>query len=75
MNKNKSMTEDTEDIWRTAVDHLLIINWIGTTDGVKTVEGALEKLAELIEWEIKIATDPKVNGGYELRKIEKREIT
>lgn len=24
----------------------------------------------LIEWHVQVATDPKVNGGYELRKVE-----
>lgn len=64
-----SMLDDREDIWRKAVDHCLIVNCIGTTDGCRTVHDALVKLAELIKWEVQIATDPAVNGGYELKKI------
>lgn len=64
------MTEDTSDIWRKAVDYCLIVNCIGTTDGCETVHDAIGKLATLIAWEVKIATDPKVNGGYELKMIQ-----
>lgn len=28
-----------------------------------------EQLAAIIEWHIQVATDPSVNGGYELRKV------
>jgi len=64
-----SMVEDTGDIWRKAVDYCLIVNCIGTTDGCETVHDAVGKIAELVKWEIQIATDPKMNGGYELVKI------
>ena len=72
--KNEDYTKklsiaDREDIWRKAVDHCLVVNCIGTTDGCETVHDALGKLAELIKWEVQIATDPVVNGGYELNKI------
>jgi len=64
-----SMVEDTDDIWRKAVDYCLIVNCIGTTDGCETVHDAVGKIAELVKWEVQIATDPKVNGGYKLVKI------
>ena len=64
-----SMVDDREDIWRKAVDYCLVVNCIGTTDGCETVHDALGKLAKLIKWEVQIATDPAVNGGYELKKI------
>jgi len=63
----KKMNEDTEDIWRKAVDHCLVVNCIGTTDGCETVADALNKIAELVKHEITIATDPAVNGGYSLK--------
>lgn len=64
-------SQDTKDIWRKAVDEALITNYLGTTDGCETVEEAMDKLEELIRWEIKVATDPAVNGGYKLSKADK----
>lgn len=59
---------DNMNIWQRAVDELLIANHLGTTDKAKTVEEAKEQLMELIKFEIQLATDPAVNGGYKLTK-------
>ena len=50
------------------------MNCLGTADGCETVHDAVGKIAELIKFEIQIATDPKVNGGYELKKIHSQNV-
>jgi len=63
------VAERETNIWKEAIDHLLIINNIGTSDDCKTTKDVLNKLSLLIEFEIQIATDPEVNGGFKLTKI------
>lgn len=46
------------------VDDVLVTNWVGPR-----VDGDYERaLADLVDFNIKIATDPAVNGGFELVK-------
>lgn len=46
------------------VDDVLVVNWVGPR-----VDGDYKKaLYDLVDFNIKIATDPAVNGGYELVK-------
>lgn len=54
------------DYWRYAVDQELVSAHLGTAPTDATLEGARRKLKELIEWHVAVATDPKVNGGFEL---------
>lgn len=51
--------------WEAAIDDALVVNHLGTTD---SFEDAKEALGKLIQWEIQVATDPAVNGGYVLVK-------
>jgi 23S rRNA G2069 N7-methylase RlmK/C1962 C5-methylase RlmI len=48
------------------VDDVLVVNWVGPR-----VDGDYKKaLADLVKFNTKIATDPVVNGGFELVKKE-----
>ena len=58
------------NVWQQAVDDELVDSFLGTANDEVTLEYAKKKLSELIQWHIDVATDPKVNGGYELRKVE-----
>lgn len=49
-----------------AIDEALVVSFVGVADPSDTFEQATKKLTELIEWHVKIATDPAVNGGYKL---------
>lgn len=56
----------THNPWQRAVDEERISAHLGiAADGV-TNEEARRLLGELIDWHIKVATDPAVNGGYKL---------
>lgn len=52
--------------YQAAVDRELISCHLGTAndDDGDTVAG--EKLSQVIDWHVSVATDPKVNGGYHL---------
>lgn len=52
--------------WKAAIDHELVT--IGST--ADSFETPAEAVAALIDWHIKVATDPAVNGGYKLVPIE-----
>lgn len=59
--------------WQKAVDQQRIIAHIGVAaDGV-TDEEAAQQLAELIDWHVRVATDPAVNGGFVLVPVEPTE--
>ena len=51
------------DPWRSAVDQELVVSLQCTADSYKDPRKALN---DLIDWHVKVATDPRVNGGYEL---------
>jgi len=51
--------------YMSAVDEALISNQLGTVDSFATPQ---EALAALVQWEISVAIDPTVNGGYRLAK-------
>lgn len=53
--------------WAAAIDEAPIINCLDCTTPDTDPQKAL---AELVAWEIKLATDPAVNGGYVLTKQE-----
>ena len=70
----KTKETDTEDIFRKALDEALIARWIGTVDHCKTVADVEKVLHTLCDWEIAVATDPKVNGGYKLVKVDQEYV-
>lgn len=56
--------------WQLAVDHELVTAHLGiAADGV-TREEAAKRLGELIDWHVKVATDPAVNGGFRLMPVQ-----
>lgn len=59
--------------WQKAIDQQRILAHIGiAADGVSDEE-ASRQLAELINWHVKVATDPAVNGGFVLVPVEPTE--
>lgn len=59
--------------WIQAIDDALVISWVGVANEEDSYDVAKEKLAALIDWHIMVATDPAVNGGYKLVKVEETE--
>jgi len=57
--------------WTRACDQALVCANLGIANADDTFEVAQDKLRQLIEWEIAVAIDPKVNGGYVLTKESK----
>jgi hypothetical protein len=56
--------------WLRAVDDELTGAHIGVANLSDSYESARAKLNSLICWHIAVATDPAVNGGYSLQKVE-----
>ena len=56
------------NIWQQAIDHELVIAYLGVAKSEASLEGAKKALSELIQWHIDAATDPRVNGGYSLQE-------
>jgi hypothetical protein len=65
---------DTEDIWRKAVEEWCIISWCEGWDSCKTLADALNHLEKMMKQDFEERTDPKVNGGYEFRKIPSQNV-
>lgn len=55
--------------WQQAIDIELVSSGLGVADEA-TLDEAREALRELIHWHIDVATNPLVNGGYVLTKLE-----
>ena len=53
--------------WLIACDNELVNANIGVAELSHSFDYAKEKLAELIEWHVAVATDPAVNGGFSLQ--------
>ncbi len=63
--------EDLDHIgWMLAVDDAMIVTHLGVANVQDSYEVAKNKLQSLIQWHIDVATDPCVNGGYRLVKVE-----
>lgn len=63
--------DDLKDIgWMQAVDDAMITTHLGVANVQDSYEVAKNKLQSLIQWHIDVATDPCVNGGYRLVKVE-----
>ena len=56
--------------WIQAIDDALVVSWVGVANEEDSYDVAKEKLTALIGWHIMVATDPAVNGGYKLVKVE-----
>jgi hypothetical protein len=52
--------------WLRAVDEAMVCSHLGIADASDSYEVAKKKLNDLICWNIQVATDPTVNGGYVL---------
>lgn len=52
--------------WQQAVDHELVVAHLGVANAA-TQEEAKKALRRLIQWHIDVATNPAVNGGFELK--------
>lgn len=52
--------------WLRAIDEALVITHLGVADAADSYEDAKRKLNELIGWNVAVATDPAVNGGFKL---------
>ena len=64
----KHPKEDTDDIWRKAVEEWCIVNWLDGMQNCKTVHDATMHIHEMMIHEFKMRTDPLINGGYKLIK-------
>lgn len=60
---------ERNDLWKQAIDHELV-TFGSTADSYLSPKEAIEAL---IDWNISLATDPKVNGGHKLVPIEPTE--
>ena len=64
-----SSGEGSVNIWEKAVDEALIYQGWGTVDDHDSFKDAQYIIQQLIDWEVLVATDPRVNGGYKLVKV------
>lgn len=55
--------------WVRAIDEEMVCAHLGVASANDSYETAKRKLAILIAWHVQVATDPAVNGGYQLVKI------
>lgn len=60
------------DGWLRAIDEALVTAHIGVANAHDTYEQAKAKLDNLIGFNVDIATDPAVNGGYKLVPVESK---
>lgn len=56
--------------WLQALDEEMVCTHLGVADKSDTFEQAKKKLRALIDWHVAVATDPAVNGGQELVRLE-----
>ena len=63
-------TKSVPEGWLRAIDEALVTAHIGVANAHDTYEQAKAKLDNLIGFNVVIATDPAVNGGYKLMPIE-----
>ena len=58
------------DGWLRAIDEALVIAHLGVANASDTYEQAKAKLNSLIGFHVDVATDPAVNGGWQLAPVE-----
>ena len=63
-------TQGVPEGWLRAIDEALVVTHLGVANGSDTYEQAKAKLDNLIGFNVDIAIDPAVNGGYRLVPIE-----
>ncbi len=56
--------------WLQAIDEALVTTHLGTAETSDSYETAKRKLGELIDWHVAVATDPRVNGGWQMVPVE-----
>lgn len=56
--------------WLRAVDEAMVGSHLGVADASDSYEVAKKKLNDLICWNVAVATDPAVNGGWQLVPVE-----
>jgi ABC-type oligopeptide transport system substrate-binding subunit len=61
------------NVYELAVDEALIVRHLGATSPDDDYEKAKRNLQELIMWEVYVATDPLVNGGYRLTRVDRSD--
>ena len=66
-------TQGVPDGWLRAIDEALVVTHLGVANGSDTYEHAREKLTNLIGWHVDVATDPAVNGGWQLVPVNPTE--
>ena len=52
--------------WLRAVDEAMVSSHLGVADASDSYEVAKKKLNDLICWNVQVAADPTVNGGWQL---------
>ena len=65
-----SHSEQVRCSYAQAAGEALIVANLGVDDSADSFEQANKKLMSLIDWNIQVATDPAVNGGFKLVPIE-----
>lgn len=63
------------NVWQAAINREFVLAYLGVAKDDATIEDATRALSELIQWHVDVATDPKVNGGYVLRKQDDESST
>lgn len=61
------------NVWQQVVDHELVIAHLGVAKDDVSWDEARKAISELIQWHVDVATDPRVNGGHALVKVEHLE--
>lgn len=56
--------------WIRAVDEAMVCSHLGVAEASDSYEVAKKKLNDLICWNIQVATDPAVNGGWQLVPVD-----
>ncbi len=56
--------------WLQAIDEALVTTHLGTAETSDSYDTAKRKLGELIDWHVAVATDPRVNGGWQMVPVE-----
>ena len=67
---NRRAEQQVPEGWLRAVDEAMVCSHLGIAGANDDYESAKKKLNALICWNIAVATDPAVNGGYKLVPTE-----
>jgi hypothetical protein len=63
-------TIHTQIPWLQVIDEALVVSHQGVANFSDSFEVAQKKLGDLIKFEVEIATNPIVNGGFSLQPVE-----